>query len=67
MSVKRGLVPNFEGTYIVEASLVQAQLTAYDSKYIQIFEVPTHVESSENSFVVSKNLVSGSLVLFALI
>jgi len=43
----------------MEASLVQAQLIAYDSKWIQTVEVPTHVESSENSFVVSQNVMRG--------
>jgi hypothetical protein len=30
------LVPNVEGTYMVETSLVTAQLTAYDAKWVAV-------------------------------
>jgi peptidoglycan/xylan/chitin deacetylase (PgdA/CDA1 family) len=60
------IVPNIDGTYIVEASLVPAQLTAYDSKWIETFELTAHVEPSKSDFVLLKNLVSGGLALFVL-
>jgi len=32
------VVPNFDGTYIIEASLVPTQLTAYDAKWVEVSE-----------------------------
>jgi phenolic acid decarboxylase len=53
------VVPNVAGTYIVETSLVPAQLTAYDAKWINIGEPSTgFVVSQGNSAVISKSLIN---------
>ncbi len=61
------VVPNVDGTYIVEAILVPAQLTAYDSKWLQTNEQPNQFGSSEDSFVVSQSVASVESAFFMLI
>jgi hypothetical protein len=60
--------PNVAGTYVVETSLVPAQLTAYDAKWLEANELPTEFGySSAHSLVVSKSLVNGVYALFVLV
>jgi len=60
--------PNVAGTYVVEVSLVPAQLTAYDAKWLEANELPTEFGySSAHSLVVSKSLVNGVYALFVLV
>ena len=62
------IVPNFDGTYVIEASLVPTQLTTYDAKWVQVSDLSTGSEDSNtNSVVVSSNLVNSVLVVFALV
>jgi hypothetical protein len=62
------VVPNVAGTYVVEVSLVPAQLTAYEAKWIEAGELPTGLGySSTNSLVVSKSLVNGGYAIFVLV
>ena len=60
--------PNVAGTYVVEVSLVPAQLTAYDAKWLEANELPTEFGySSAHSLVVSKSLVNGVYALFVVV
>ena len=60
--------PNVAGTYVMEVSLVPAQLTAYDAKWLEANKLPTEFGySSAHSLVVSKSLVNGVYALLVLI
>jgi len=60
-------VPNVDGKYVVEASLVPAQLTAYDAKWLEAGDLSTRLgDTSKNSLVASSSLL-GAFALFALV
>jgi hypothetical protein len=62
------VVPNVTGTYMVEASLVPMQLTAYDAKWLQVSESPTKLAgSSGQNSVVLKSLVNEVFFLLAFV
>jgi hypothetical protein len=53
---------------MVETSLVPVQLTAYDTKWLQVSEPPTEfADSSGQSPVASKNLGNQILTFFVLV
>ncbi len=61
-------VPNVKGRYIVEASLVPAQLTAYDAKWLQTDELNSgSAGSNAPNFGFSNNLLNEAFALFVLI
>ena len=61
------VVPNVAGTYMVETSLVPAQLTAYDAKLLQTVELPTKfADSNAHTLVVTKGAVNEVYALFVL-
>jgi hypothetical protein len=60
-------VPNTDGKYVVEASLVPMQLTAYDAKWLQISESTSESSNLISSIIdISTNLVRSSLLIIAL-
>ena len=62
------VVPNVAGTYMVETSLVPAQLTAYDAKWLQAVESPTEfADSNAHTLVVTKGVVNEVYALFVLV
>jgi peptidoglycan/xylan/chitin deacetylase (PgdA/CDA1 family) len=61
------VVPNADGAYTIEASVVPTQLTAYDVKCVEARVGSTGFkDSSTNSLIVSRSLVNGIFVIFAL-
>jgi hypothetical protein len=53
------VVPNVDGTYVLETSLAPAQLTAYDAKWIEVGESSIGSAPSQGtSFVVLKSLTT---------
>ena len=60
--------PNVAGTYVVEVSLVPAQLNAYDAKWLEANKLPTEFGySSAHILFVWKSLVNGVYALFVLV
>ena len=62
------VVPDVAGTYVVEVSLVPAQLTAYDAKWVEAGELPAGAGSSRaESLVVSNSLLNAVYALSVLV
>jgi hypothetical protein len=58
------VVPNVEGTYIVETSLAPVQLTAYDAKWLQAGELNGgSADSYTHSLSLSNNLMNEAFAL----